>query len=71
MGRTKAEIIKELNECESLCNRLTMDIGQGYALYARTKDERLISIINDRINLFQKAEGQLRTLEQELSQSSD
>jgi len=66
MPREKIEIIKDLNECEVLYNRLVMDIGQGYALYSRTKDDRLISVINDRVELFQKAEVQKRLLENEL-----
>jgi prefoldin subunit 5 len=69
--RTKTEIIQDINQTQALCNRLIMDIGQGYAQVQLTKDNTLIEKINQKINAFQKAEVQLRTLEQELANTAD
>jgi hypothetical protein len=71
MARTKSEIIKEINETQTLCNRLVMQIGQGYADINRTKDESLNAMVNGKIETFKKAEAQLRTLEQELANSTE
>lgn len=71
MTRTKTEIIKELNDCDNLYHRLVMDIGQGYADYIRTNDERLTTIINDRIVVLTKVELQKIKLETELKESAE
>ncbi|MBI3501187.1 MAG: hypothetical protein HY063_05275 [Bacteroidetes bacterium] len=69
--RTKTEIIREFNQVQTLCDRLIMDIGQGYARTRLTNDNSLVATVNQKIEAFKKAEAQLRTLEQELANSSD
>lgn len=65
--RTKTEIIKELNEVQTLCDRLLMGIGLGYA-HTRLKDDNsLIASVNQKIESFKKAEAEFQTLEQELA----
>lgn len=71
MARSKTEIIKEINEAKTLCNRLAMEIGQGYADINRTRDERLNAMVNAKIETFQKAEAQLRMLENELANTTE
>lgn len=71
MSRTKTEIIKEINETQTLCNRLVMQIGQGYAGINRIKDESLNALLNGKIEAFQKAEAHLRILERELADSTE
>ena len=46
-----------------------MEIGQFYAKHRLTNDQNLISIINEKVEAFQKVELTLRKLEQELSKS--
>lgn len=69
MSRTKTEIISEMNQTQTLCNRLLMQIGQGHADIDRTKDESLVIEVNAKIEAFQKAEADLRMLENELANS--
>lgn len=69
--RTKTEIIKELNQVQTLCDRLIMDIGQGYARTRLTNDNSLVATVNQKIDAFKKAEAQLRTLEQELANTTE
>lgn len=71
MARTKAEIIKEINETQNLCNRFLMQIGQGYADFNRTKDQGIHAIVNGKIESFKKAEAQLRMLENELANTTE
>ena len=69
--RTKTEIIKELNQVQILCDRLIMDIGQGYARTRLTNDNSLVATVNQKIDAFKKAEAQLQTLEQELANTTE
>ncbi len=69
--RKKSEIIKELDRVQSLYNRLSMDIGQGYANIKLKNDDSLVAIVNQKIEAFKQAEVQLRLLEQELENTSE
>jgi len=69
--RTQQEIIKEINETQTVLNELTMSIGQLSAQHCSTKDENLVPRINDKVNAFQEVELRLRTLEQELSRTEE
>ena len=69
--RTQQEIIKEINETQTVFNELTMSIGQLSAQHRSTKDENLVLRINDKVNAFQEVELRLRTLEQELSRTEE
>ena len=71
MARTKSEIIRELNQAQTVYDRLTMDIGQGYAQIRLTNSKDLIATVNQKIDTFRKVEVQLRTLEQELANSTE
>ena len=44
--RTKTEIIKELNQVQPLCDRLIMDIGQGYVRIQLSNENRLVATVN-------------------------
>ena len=69
--RTKTEIINELNQTQTLCNRLIMDIGQGYTRSYMTNNKALIAIVNQKIDAFKTAEAHLQSLEQELANSPE
>ena len=69
--RKQQEIIKEINETQTVFNELTMNIGQLSAQHILTKDENLIPRINEKVNAFQKVELRLRILEQELTKDKE
>lgn len=69
--RTKIEIINELNQVQTLCDRLTMDIGKRYARFNLTNDNSLIATLNQKIDAFRNAEAHLWTLEQELANTTE
>lgn len=69
--RTKTEIINELNQVQNLCNRLVMEIGQGYARIKLKNDESIIASVNQKIDAYSKAESQMRFLEQELANTRE
>ena len=65
--RTKTEIIDELNQVQTLCNRLIMEIGYGYAQISLANDENLIASINIKIDAYREAESHMLLLEKELA----
>lgn len=69
--RKQQEIIKEINETQTIFNELTMSIGQLYAQHSLTKDQKLVPRINDKVNALQKVELRLRILEQELAKTEE
>jgi len=69
--RTKTEIITEQNQIQVLCNRLTMEIGQGFAQVARSNDNNLKIALNQKVDEFNKAESKLRMLEVELANTPE
>lgn len=69
--RTKTEIINDINQTQTLCDRLIMDIGQGYAQVRLTNNNNLVATLNQKIDAFKNAEAQLRTLEQELAKATE
>jgi hypothetical protein len=69
--RTKSEIIKDINQTQTLCDRLIINIGQGYAEVRLTNNNNLVATVNQKIDAFKKAEAQLRTLEQELANTTE
>ncbi len=49
MKRTITEIVKENNEFQLLFDRTTMEIGQLFAKYNRTKDEKIHLSLNSKL----------------------
>lgn len=70
MKRTITEIVKENNECQLLFDRITMEIGQLFAKYNRTKDEKIHLFLNSKIEVLKIVESRLIELERELSETN-
>ena len=71
MRRTKQEIINDINQVQATCDRLIMNIGQGYSRVRLMNDNSLITEINQKIDAYKKAESQMKALEQELANTTD
>lgn len=69
MARTISEIVKENNDCQSLYDRTIMEIGQLYADYNRTQNEKTKISLNSKFEVLKKVEVRLRELERELTDS--
>ena len=57
------ELIKELNNTQEAMDRTLHEIGQKFTFYTLTKEDSLISQINEKVELFQKLELYLNELE--------
>ena len=69
--RTRAEIIKDINECQQLFDRATMNVGQLYGRYYHTQDEKLIRSVNEKIEVIKVLEVRMRELDSELTTAKD
>ena len=60
------ELIKELNNTQEAMDRILAEIGQKFAIYKLTKEENLMGLINEKVEVFQKLELHLKNLEYEI-----
>lgn len=71
MSKQLSEIIKEFNQCQTLYDRTTMEIGQLYADFNRTNDERIKTSLNSKFEVLKKVEQRLRELEKEITDNKN
>ena len=65
--RTQEEIIRNITAAKQSLDSVAMEIGQEYARYIHTKDEKLKIQINANVDVFQKLEARLVELDIELN----
>lgn len=71
MKRPINEIIKELNQTQSIHDRLINEIGLLYSKHKLNGDDTLIPTINSKVETFKKIEIQLKVLETELQNAKE
>lgn len=69
--KTKSDLIKELHECQSVYNKLIMDIGYSYSRYSISKNETLMLEVNRKIESFKIIEAHIKEIEQKLTEIKD
>lgn len=57
------ELIKRLQEVQELMDKTALDIGYKFAIYSAIKDETMIKSLNEKVELFQKLELELQSIE--------
>lgn len=62
----RENLLKAIAETSQFIDSVTMEIGQEYARYFLTKDEKLKSSINANVEVFQQLEIRLQELRKEL-----